>query len=477
MQPTVDVPAWRGIFCNRTLNMRSIKAVGYDMDYTLIHYRVDEWERRAFQYSKEKLRSLGWPLDDATFDDSSVIRGLVLDRELGNLVKANRFGYIKAASHGTRMLDYGQQRDTYARTVVDLAEDRFVFLNTLFGLSEAAMYGHMVELLDAGKSPRAAGVIGYSELYSIVRKSMDETHVEGELKSEIMADPDRYIDVDPDVPMTLLDQRHAGKKVLLITNSHWTYTQSIMEYAFDPYLPRGMSWRDVFDIKIVGARKPGFFRFRSPVFEVVDDDGLLRPAHGKLEDGPVYLGGDAELVEESLGVQGEQILYVGDHAYGDVHASKSRRNWRTALVLRELEDELRALEAFAPQQRELTALMDEKSGLEAQSSALRLDFQRLRSNYGPAPKLSGRELDGRLASLRSSIQDLDARIAPLAEASAQLANPRWGLLMRTGNDKSLMARHVERHADIYTSRPSNLGYATPFHYLRSARGPLPHDPI
>lgn len=30
----------RGIFCSRTLNLRSISAIGYDMDYTLIHYNV-----------------------------------------------------------------------------------------------------------------------------------------------------------------------------------------------------------------------------------------------------------------------------------------------------------------------------------------------------------------------------------------------------------------------------------------------------
>lgn len=30
----------RGIFCSRTLNLRSISAVGYDMDYTLMHYNV-----------------------------------------------------------------------------------------------------------------------------------------------------------------------------------------------------------------------------------------------------------------------------------------------------------------------------------------------------------------------------------------------------------------------------------------------------
>ncbi len=31
-------------------------------------------------------------------------RGLIMDTELGNLVKADRFGFIKRAMHGTRML-------------------------------------------------------------------------------------------------------------------------------------------------------------------------------------------------------------------------------------------------------------------------------------------------------------------------------------------------------------------------------------
>jgi hypothetical protein len=40
----------RQVYCNRTMNLRSIKAIGYDMDYTLVHYRVDEWERVAFEH-------------------------------------------------------------------------------------------------------------------------------------------------------------------------------------------------------------------------------------------------------------------------------------------------------------------------------------------------------------------------------------------------------------------------------------------
>ncbi len=43
-------------------------------------------------------------------------------------------------------------------------------------------------------------------------------HVEGKLKAEIIQDPERYVSRDPEMAQTLLDQRQAGKALLLITN-------------------------------------------------------------------------------------------------------------------------------------------------------------------------------------------------------------------------------------------------------------------
>ena len=466
-------PRWRGIFCNRTLNLRGIRAIGYDMDYTLIHYHVQAWERHAFDHMKGKLCEAGYPVEGVVFDQSAVIRGLVIDRKLGNLVKSNRYGYVKAATHGSRTLDFDAWRAAYSRVVVDLSEPRFQFLNTLFGVSEGCMYAQLVDLYDAGRLP---GVQGYSDLYGRVRRFLDLAHLEGELKAEIVANPERFVDLDPECPLTLLDQKRAGKKLALITNSGWPYTQSMMGFAFDPFLPDGMCWQDLFDVVIVAARKPGFFTRANPVHEVHQDTGLLAPVVGDIETGRCYFGGHAELVERCLGLRGEQILYVGDHVYGDVHVSKRVRRWRTALILRELEDEVRALQSFEATQQAFDALMTEKATLEHREAQLRLQIQRRRKSYGPgAVRGSLRELEASLEAVREELVALDGRIAPLAVRSGELANPRWGLLMRTGNDKSHMARHVERHADIYTSRVSNLLAATPFAYLRSSRASLPHD--
>ncbi len=463
----------RGIFCNRTLNLRSIAAIGYDMDYTLVHYDIHQWERRAYEYLQQKLVDQGWPLSDLGFDPTAVVRGLIIDTETGNILKANRFGYVKQARHGTVPMDFAVQRELYGRIIIDLSESRWVFLNTHFSLSEACMYSQLVELLDRGK---LATVLGYDDLYDVIRTSLDETHVDGILKTEIIADPERFVELDPDVPLTLLDQRHAGKKLLLITNSEWAYTQAMMEYAFDRYLPGDMVWRDLFDLIIVSARKPDFFSSTHPFFEVTNDEGLLRPVVGGPIASRAYLGGNATAVEKHLGVSGDRILYIGDHLFSDVHVTKNLLRWRTGLIVRELEGEISATEEFAEQQHRLTRLMDEKERLEQEHSEVRLMLQRKRLGYGPQPGETVKEMESRLGGLRSRLTALDQEISPLAEASGEVSNDRWGLLMRSGNDKSHMARQVERHADIYMSRVSNMMSSTPFAYFRSPKGSLPHDP-
>jgi HAD superfamily 5'-nucleotidase-like hydrolase len=473
-------PDERDVFCNRTLNLHAIRAIGYDMDYTLVHYHVEAWERRVYETVQRKLLDQGWPVADLVFDPELVVRGLIIDTELGNIVKANRFGYVKRALHGTRELSWEEVRRDYARTIVDLAEPRWVFLNTLFSISEATIYAQLVDRFEGPGLPASAPT--FDRLYRHVRTRVDEAHLEGELKAEIEAHPERFVDLDPELPLTLLDQQRAGKKLLIITNSEWPYTRFVMSYAFDRFLPAGTTWRDLFDVVIVAARKPVFFTDVQPIYEVVDDAGLLRPWQGRLQPGRVYHGGSAAAVEAQLGLSGEEILYVGDHIWGDVHVSKSTLRWRTALVLRELEDEIRAQRAFAPSQRRLAELMREKAALEAERDQARLRQQRLRGGYGPPPPAAaggdppGAPVEPQMERLRARIAVLDEQIGPLAQAATELCSPRWGPLLRTGNDKSHLARQIERHADIYLSRASNLLHKTPFVYLRSPRGSLPHDP-
>ncbi|MEZ5964882.1 MAG: HAD-IG family 5'-nucleotidase [Planctomycetota bacterium] len=469
------VPTARGVFCNRTLNMRSIQAVGFDMDYTLVHYDEHAWEARAYAHVRQRLVDQGLPVADLRFDPSLFTRGLIVDTELGNIVKASRFGYVTQAAHGTRMLDLECRRRTYSQVWVDLGEPRWVFLNTLFSLSEACLFGQLVDLRDEGRLP---GSLDYEAIYALARDAIDAAHLEGQLKAEIIAEPEHFVVLDADLADALLDLKQAGKRLFLATNSEWHYTRAMMSYAFDRFLS-GPGWRDLFELVIVQARKPRFFD-GSAEFTEIDEESEQRDfgrTVDRLEAGRVYRGGNAQDLQTYLGLGGAEILYVGDHVYADVHVSSRIRRWRTALVLRELEAEVEQEQAFRRAQRELQAGMEQKGALEAEQALLRLALQRLQNGRTLPAGVSGDEatLRERLRHLRGTVDSLDLALAPLAQRASQLGNERWGPLMRSGNDKSRLARQIERHADIYTSRVSNLLYLTPFGYLRAARGSLPHD--
>lgn len=61
-------------------------------DYTLIHYDVNAWEGKAYAYGLQWLREAGCPVEGLRFDPDLVTRGLIVDKELGNLLKVDRFG-------------------------------------------------------------------------------------------------------------------------------------------------------------------------------------------------------------------------------------------------------------------------------------------------------------------------------------------------------------------------------------------------
>ncbi|XP_068484368.1 uncharacterized protein [Phaseolus vulgaris] len=435
--PSSSINSARGIFCSQSLNLRSISAIGYDMDYTLVHYNVKAWEGRAYHYCMENLKKLGFPVDGLTFDPDLIIRGLVIDKEKGNLVKADQFGYIKRAMHGTKMLSTRAVREIYGIELVDLRlEGRWVFLSTFFSMSEAVAYMQMVDILDDGVIPANLGPFDYKGLYKAMGVALVAAHVEGRLKSDIMSNPEQYVELDPELPFTLLDQKEAGKKLVLITNSDYHYTDKMMHYSFNRFLPGEMGWRDLFDIIVVSANKPEFFQMSHPMYELVTNEGLMRPCF-KAQIGGLYSGGSANMVESSLNIHGDEILFIGDHIYTDVNQSKVHLQWRTALICRELEEELKTV---------------------------------------AATNMDNENLSQSMQKLLDVMQILDVKIAPMLEADGDLFNKRWGYLSRADLwDKSHLMRQIEKYADIYTSRVSNFLYYTPFMHFRSQEQNLAHD--
>ena len=64
----------------------------------------------------------------------------------------------------------------------------------------------------------------------------------------------KYIYRRPEVREWLLTLREQGCRLFLVTNSHFDYTDLLLSYSF------GEDWRSLFDISIVYAQKPSFFK-------------------------------------------------------------------------------------------------------------------------------------------------------------------------------------------------------------------------
>jgi HAD superfamily 5'-nucleotidase-like hydrolase len=507
----------RGVYCTRALDMRSIKAIGYDMDYTLIDYKMELFEERVYHYSKESLLKKGFPVEGLSFNHERVVRGLVIDTQLGHLLKVDRFGFVRRAMHGKRMLSKAEIDEDYGGSLpVDLREARWVFLNTLFSVSEGCLYAQLVERLDSGqlleesKPPfDAAKCSTYEQLYRAVSKALFKAHVQGRMKAEVMSEPLRFINVDPAYCRTLLDQRASGKKLALITNSDWVYTSTMMQATYEPFLPSTMRWMDLFDVIVVSACKPEFFSdARRPVYEIATSEGYLREGF-EFREGKnnAFAGGHARLLERCFSLSGSQVLYVGDHLFSDVNLAKRGLAWRTCLVLQELEEEMRGLAAGQQDAQKLTRLLRKKDLQAAYANHLRLRLVHTGSaahdnaTRDPAADAHGdpSAAAARLAASSSSglevgdtsererlervLEQLEQQLA-VSEAEIETAiaqegshvNQFWGYMSRAGfADKSHLMRQIEKYADIYTSRVSNLLPYTPYKQFLCQRQSLAHS--
>jgi hypothetical protein len=56
------------------------------------------------------------------------------------------------------------------------------------------------------------------------------------------------------------------------------------------------------------------------------------------------MGGNAPWLEAELQAFGEEVMYVGDHIYGDILRSKKNVSWHTLLLIPELASTLERLE-------------------------------------------------------------------------------------------------------------------------------------
>ncbi|MEZ4402636.1 MAG: HAD-IG family 5'-nucleotidase [Kofleriaceae bacterium] len=372
----IDVARRRRVFCNRNLRMDQVELIGFDMDYTLALYHQDKLEQLSIELTLGKLCDKhGYPdeIRRLTYEPARAIRGLMVDRKLGNVFKMDRHSHVGRCYHGFRMLASEERRALYRNERVNLSSERYEWIDTLFGLPEAVMY---LTLVDWFEQRLAVGgpPIDFAKLFDDIRLSIDEAHRDDTLKSVIKADLAAYIVKDPELPETLHKLRSSGKKLFLLTNSLYDYTDAVMRFLLEDSPLPYPSWRHYFDWVMVGGAKPAFFNEHRPFVALDPATGGVVPGEvTHLQRDRVYQGGNVEAFEAMIDIRGENVLYIGDHIYGDILRLRKQHMWRTAMIIQELDREIAVADRLENQIDDLELLDRRRRNLESE-----IDFQALR---------------------------------------------------------------------------------------------------
>lgn len=450
------------VYVNRTLNLKKIRYIGVDMDHTLIRYNSTNFEGLSHSKMIEKLIRHGYPetLRKLKFDYDFAIRGLVLDRKKGNLLKLNRYAAIRASYHGQQPLDFKTHQKLYHSTYIDLSNGDYMAVDTFFSLSLATLFAQLVDLKDTDTSHKYPE---YAQIADDVLGALDEAHRDGTLKEEVKKNLSHYIIKDPDLVLGLEKFLKHGKKIFVVTNSDFHYTKLLLDYAINPFLKNGRTWHDLFEFVITFAQKPKFFYEDYNYLKVNPGDGSMTNLNDQLVPG-IYQGGGARKFTRDLSLFGDDILYIGDHIYGDILRLKKECNWRTAMVIEELEGEIENNQKAEPVNDEIENLMKKKEPLE--DNLTELMTQRVeRGSFD----------ESAVDALQKSISEIDSQISQLIKKQQAMYNPQWGQLMRAGNEESYLAYQIERYACVYMSKLSDLLALSPRTYFRAPRRPLSHE--
>lgn len=464
----------RQIFANRDLRLDKIKALGFDMDFTLALYKNQGFQELTHTETLKRLvdkEKYPEEILKLKYNPQSVIRGLVMDKKLGTLFKLDSHYYVGRVMRQNSFLDKDERKELYGNRKIPLSSDDYHWLDTLFEIPEADLYSQLTTFFANHPNKKQYPT---DRIFEEVRRCMDASHADPEVKGQITRDLDRYVERDPLLPIALHRFRSVGKQLFLLTNSSWEYTNKVMDYL----LPKGnmgyQSWMHYFEAIVVSSRKPVFFS-NGNAFEKPEITGDI-PAIQALK---IWKGGNINALQKILRAGGEEILYVGDHIYGDILRSKKDCLWRTCMVIPELEREI-ALTLDNPELfQQFWMLEDKRKHLDEEINFYRMVKWNLSSenSNGSSLKDNPNRSKEHISELQKKLQDCLYQMAGIQREVDRISNPIWGLLMREDNEKSLFGAQVEDYAGLYTGRVSNFCFYSPLQYFRASPDMMPHEMV
>ncbi|XP_054476195.1 5'-nucleotidase domain-containing protein 3 [Anoplopoma fimbria] len=442
------------IFANNEMSLRDTEVYGFDYDYTLAFYSRN-LHTLIFNIARDILiTNHNYPegLRNYEYIPNFAVRGLHYDVQKALLMKIDAFHYIQLGTV------YRGLHPVPDEEVIAMYEGCHVPLENMSDFYGKSSHGHtMKQFMDIFSLPEMTLLscvndffmrhnIDYEpvHLYKDVKEAIRDVHVKGIMYRAVEADIGKYICYGEQSHAVLKKLSEHGKKMFLITNSPFDFVDRGMNYIV------GKDWRDLFDVVIVQADKPGFFNDRRKPFRRVTDKGaLLWDRIHKLEKGKIYKQGNLYEFLRLTGWRGSKVLYFGDHIYSDLADLTLKHGWRTGAIIPELRKEIKIMNT--EQYMHMMAWLQALTGL----------IEQMQVHRDAASQAVVEEWIKEREAMRSQMKDI--------------FNPQFGSLFRTYHNPTYFSRRLSRFADIYMASISCLLNYDFQHTFFPRRTPLQHE--
>lgn len=352
-------------------SVKSFAAVGFDLDHTLLRYRMRNFIRLINESASTYLVSQKGYSDKIFAADEEELKQrlriffrAIFDHRTGNLLKIDSNCSVMRAYKGFRMLsreelvrDYGSFMRIDPRALDNFRGKDWTYLHDFYGAGVVPLLAQICQLKNEGKDPLLAAK-SYREIvkdifdgahwnYTIKNPAaFDRNEFHGFWYPKMMSEPMSYVNpLSAALRQRLVDIRASGRRLFIVSNNYFSPSNMVLKSAF------GSDWLELFDFVIFEADKPHFFysprpgndRFKTLSGESVGS--LERHLSGQVTGtDKVLIGGNASHIssyfDKVIG-EGYQVCFFGDSIYSDCAYSFNSTinpNWVTCLILEELQE-------------------------------------------------------------------------------------------------------------------------------------------
>ena len=330
-------------------SMLSFDWIGFDLDHTLVRYRLVELQQLIYASMCEYLcetHQYNPRLMQTPYDHSFAVKGLIYDSLHGNLIQLNSRGFVHTALHGVRKpLSREMIESLYPEALESIEDDptqRFRCIFTYFDHSIGYLLANLVDLSDEQS-------VDVPDRYSSFLVHLnggfvylfDDFH-RGNYFASVRENPSKYIYPRLDIRQWLEELRRRNKRLFLATNSRFDYTDLLSSFAL------GDDWKDLFDLILVDCKKPAFFAradqpTRRPFHRLSNEPVSIEQMFDVFPQDRLYAFGnsaDLHALMTKITDKDPRVIYFGDHIKSDINALKLNTDWFAAVVIEELEFDL-----------------------------------------------------------------------------------------------------------------------------------------